>query len=821
MPDDYPASTATPRTIAVNGSATARIDSGLTGDQDWFRVALTAGTRYRIDAEGRTPGTDAHIGGIHDSAGTLIPGTTNDNGGIARDARVWFTAPATGDYYVSAGAAPGRTYAADMQYVVRVQDDWDIGPGDTSTPFTLKLGGNLVAEIDEGSDTDWYRLVLDAGQTVAINASGAESTYYANRFVFTTDVRIGGVYDATGTLIPGTTVANPGDLVERLQFTAPVAGTYYVEIAGEGSAPEGVYRVAAYADDLAAGPDTTGITSGTPDRQTRQSDLFKGDEDWIVVPLQEGDTYEFFSSNKTRIKLYDPDGNPVPGAEASGFEGLLFTAPEGGSYFAAITGRTDTVSGRYTLEVLRDRASGDTATDAAIAPGGSASVRLHPGDTDWLRVDLTEGTAYHFILTENPFTFFGGTITGIHDSAGTPIPGAASGGAPSVTYTPATSGPYFVSLAARDGTRAGDVFLRVIGDDYDASPATTGTLAIGGSATGEIPFDGIDRDWFAVTLEAGETYRFTMAGSGTNPLWYEQLSVFDAAGHATGASATGTYRGIAALSFTAPASGTWYIEASSARSGSSAWAYGTYTVDARQLVPLLGTAADDWLTLPATGAADLVRIDGLAGEDMLSFAGFDRGVTLDLQAGSVRRGTLALPMEGIEHVTGTSYADRFIGGTEGARMRGLGGPDWFYSGAGADTIDGGAGPDRVSYRDAGAGVSASLLRGRGWGGDALGDRYTDIEELSGSDHDDFLWGDHGDNWLTGGPGDDTLVGNGGDDYIVAGAGIDVIVFSGNRADYTIVRSGIGTDVTDRVGGDGHDVLLYAEILRFADGDVIL
>ena len=40
-------------------------------------------------------------------------------------------------------------------------------------------------------------------------------------------------------------------------------------------------------------------------------------------------------------------------------------------------------------------------------------------------------------------------------------------------------------------------------------------MAVGGTATGEIEFTG-DRDWFAVTLEAGKTYQINLAGETTD-----------------------------------------------------------------------------------------------------------------------------------------------------------------------------------------------------------------------------------------------------------------------------------------------------------------
>ena len=51
-------------------------------------------------------------------------------------------------------------------------------------------------------------------------------------------------------------------------------------------------------------------------------------------------------------------------------------------------------------------------------------------------------------------------------------------------------------------------------DDYASTTQTTGTVPVGGSATGEIETSR-DRDWFAVTLEAGTTYRIDLNGSRT------------------------------------------------------------------------------------------------------------------------------------------------------------------------------------------------------------------------------------------------------------------------------------------------------------------
>jgi fibronectin-binding autotransporter adhesin len=58
------------------------------------------------------------------------------------------------------------------------------------------------------------------------------------------------------------------------------------------------------------------------------------------------------------------------------------------------------------------------------------------------------------------------------------------------------------------------VYTGLLDDDYSGDPYTTGTVAVGSSVTGDIETAG-DRDWFAVTLTAGTTYRIDLAGDAT------------------------------------------------------------------------------------------------------------------------------------------------------------------------------------------------------------------------------------------------------------------------------------------------------------------
>ena len=215
---------------------------------------------------------------------------------------------------------------------------------------------------------------------------------------------------------------------------------------------------------------------------------------------------------------------------------------------------------------------------------------------------------------------------------------------------------------------------------------------------------------------------------------------------------------------------------------------------------------------------------------MVSFAGFGAGITVRLHDSHSEVTTRQIPftttgISNIEGVAGTSHMDVFWGSAGNDHFRGLGGSDRFHGGGGADYFAGGSGRDGLLYDRLSAtdpGVYVSLLRGRGWTGDAEGDRFTGIENIGAGTGDDRLDGDHGANRLEGFHGDDTLTGLGGDDVLYGGWGTDVAVYFGNQADYAVVTNGIRTDVTHLNGGwEGHDILAHVEILRFADGDLIL
>jgi Ca2+-binding RTX toxin-like protein len=178
--------------------------------------------------------------------------------------------------------------------------------------------------------------------------------------------------------------------------------------------------------------------------------------------------------------------------------------------------------------------------------------------------------------------------------------------------------------------------------------------------------------------------------------------------------------------------------------------------------------------------------------------------------------------KGDDLLKGGGGADGLIGGE---------GDDILEGGGGADVLNGGADNDTASYSQSASGVYVSLFDNTAHGGDAEGDTFWSIENLTGSDHNDTLIGNYGVNVLKGGDGDDTLKGGGGADKLVGGSGVDTASyldgdavtvslasgkgFGGNAEGDTLsgIENLTGSPYDDRLIGNGS-----ANTLRGSDGN---
>ncbi|MCG8356305.1 MAG: putative Ig domain-containing protein, partial [Kiloniellales bacterium] len=155
------------------------------------------------------------------------------------------------------------------------------------------------------------------------------------------------------------------------------------------------------------------------------------------------------------------------------------------------------------------------------------------------------------------------------------------------------------------------------------------------------------------------------------------------------------------------------------------------------------------------------------------------------------------------------------------------GDDLLIAGGGADSIDGGAGSDAVSFAHSATPVEASLLTGQAKDGTGVEVALSNLETLIGSSGDDVLTGNEVDNLLAGGEGSDRLRAGAGNDRIDGGDGYDVAVYNDDLSEYSIsFDPSLKVWTIDHVNGvgiasDGVDTLVGVEEAVFSDNVVRL
>ena len=547
--DDFTATTATTGRVTVNGTATGNIET--VNDQDWFAITLVTGTEYRVELR-QAPGgggslPDPFLRGIYNSAGTLISGTSDDDSAGNSNSRVDYVATASGTYYIAAGAYANNLgrYVLSVEQRTRADDFADT----IATTGRVTVGGTgSTGAIDFSGDHDWFAVTLAASTRYQVDLIGS-----TNAGGSLSDPYLYGLHNAAGALITGTVDDDSGDgLNSRVLYTSTTAGSYFVD-AGAFGGNLGTYTVRLTSlgttDDFSADTSTTGraIVGGSAVGNIETAN----DRDWFSIALTTSHTYrvelEGAPTNAGTLAdtflygIYNSAGTLLPGttnddgAMGSAFRNALlnFNPTTTGTYFIGAGGFSST-TGTYKVSVrdlgVADDFSATTATTGRVTVGGNASGNIETnGDIDWFSVSLTAGTIYRIDEEGTPTS--AGTLPdtflrGIYNSAGTLIAGTADDDAgvgtnSQVSFTPTTTGTYFVAAGAFGGNLGTyKVSVTSLGvarppDDFAATTATTGSVTVGGNRIGNIETSG-DQDWFRVSLTANTTYRVDLEGSATS-----------------------------------------------------------------------------------------------------------------------------------------------------------------------------------------------------------------------------------------------------------------------------------------------------------------
>jgi hypothetical protein len=483
---------------------------------------------------------------------TLTLGDIKDLAGNA------YTGPKV--YTFSTAAAAADDYAASI-----------------ATTGVLAVGTPVAANFESTSDIDWFKF----------HASGGKDYSFEGGFYYS-------IHDARGVLLAPDALLN----------LAP-AGDYYIGFEASAYGPYGAYTATVHEldDDYTANNAAPGqLTVGG---QLSGAIQYHGDIDRVKVTLAAGSTYKITLSNNApdrtdelTLALSDAGGTVLPvdhfGA-AAGTQTFLLVAPTSGSYTLDVSDYA-TTRGAYTIAAtaVTDDYGNTIATAAPQTLDKVVGGTLqNPGDKDVFSFDLVAGSTYKASLVA-ALAGVGAARWTLSDSKGVVVGPSST---QDQSFTVKTTGKYYLEVsnpstntATYDNwSRGYAVKMSVVTDDFSASSATTGKLAIGATVVGKLEAGGGDSDWFAVTLDAGVAYAFSLKGtlkglngqSGEAPIRLldasgKQLAIVD---HPVGSDTANP-----PLYYTATTKGTYYIDVGLGTSGLA----GDYTLQA------LAVAADDF-----------------------------------------------------------------------------------------------------------------------------------------------------------------------------------------------------------------------------------
>ena len=491
--DDYPANIQTTGELEVGGSATGEVEPP--GDRDWFAVTLEAGKMYQIDVEGSPTGAgtlyNPALHGIYNAEGVRYPYTSDDNYSYANwNARLTFTAPEDGTYYLSAGDGDISGDYYNGTYTVSVTEIIDDYSSDTQTTGVVAVGGSTTGKIDymdndflrnvSADDHDWFAVELEAGRWYQIDMEGSKTgahTLYAPK--------LDGIYDADGIYVSGTTPQTHWGRNSRLIVKVTEDGTYYLDAtAHEYADNDGTYKLSVtdvtdtIVDDHSDNTETAGAVAvgGSATGEIE----FEGDRDWFAVTLEAGRSYQLDLEGSATgagtlydsylSGVYEANGNLIP--NTTNVDGgrkynsrLVFTAPEDAIYYVSAGGNLNE-EGTYRLSVsdvtssFQDDYRSDSYTTGRVEVGGSVTGQIdYIRDLDWFAVTLEAGQMYRFEIDAK---YLYPKIVGIYDE-NIDLMRTHDMGLylkTEIEFTPTVDATYYVSVSDF-GTRTGTYTLSV------------------------------------------------------------------------------------------------------------------------------------------------------------------------------------------------------------------------------------------------------------------------------------------------------------------------------------------------------------------------
>jgi Ca2+-binding RTX toxin-like protein len=682
--------------IAGNVSTTERIDwSGANtftlsseinelSDHDWFKVWLDTGITYNLRSLGASAGgtlADPQLS-VRSASGILL--AQDDNSGGATDAKLVYSAPDSGWYFLDAGASGN---ASKGTYVLKGSTLADDYSNDVLTTGVVQVGTPLHGLVSYIGDSDWVKVGLSANQTYVIDLAGDISD--GAQLDPLTDPLLQ-IRDAQGNLV-GRFDDFGGSLNARAYFTPTSTGVFYLEAKSAFKYDVGAYQLSvslAPPDDFAAKFDST-ATALTLGVATQGTIGQPGDRDVTKVSLEAGKVYQVtvaglaghagtLQDPYVRVfdaagRLLDFDNNGGAGLDAQ----MYFAPPEAGTYYIEASSNNDRGMGTYEVSVVArnmpaDDVSPDSvATKVTLTPGDSfaGNLLLH-NDQDWFGIQLQGGKDYVFkvqashsgngSLQDPVLEVRAGDGTLMTSKDNMVVGNVLINNEPSLLFTPVDNGTYYLVVKAANGAEDTGTYTLITRapDDYSNTKSGAKALALDQTLDGAIQysdgafgvraFDSVglandfDEDWFQFSATANQVLSVNVVIASGSALSRPMVEVVDAQGRSMAlGDGLETNNGLAVATFKAAAEGGTYW----ARVIDGAGATGAYQIsltegDASD-EDALGPVALNFVNQGAITQAEVTGRIGLSGDTDAFTVALQAGHSYRIETMAVRDGIYA------------------------------------------------------------------------------------------------------------------------------------------------------------------------------------
>ena len=313
-------------------------------DSDYFRFTAVEGRLYQID-----------VGlGTLDDSGLLLLGpdglelTFNDDYGDSLASRIFWEAPASGDYYLEVWGYDVGSYTLTVSLPTNDIDDGTIvdDHGDDIDDATVApVGVDVEGVINYEYDSDYFRFTAKDGQLYQI------------------DVRLGTLensivylYDGYGSF-RAVNDNNEDSLASRIVWLAPASGDYYLQVLGHDGAGSYTLTIShsTIVDDHGNDVEEATVVEVAVDVEGVID--YSGDFDYFRFTAVNGRLYQIDVSlgtlDNSFLGLLGPDGRALTSNDDNGdslASRIFWLAPASGDYYLEVFSYG---TGSYTLTVTR------------------------------------------------------------------------------------------------------------------------------------------------------------------------------------------------------------------------------------------------------------------------------------------------------------------------------------------------------------------------------------------------------------------------------------------------------------------------------------